>query len=263
MFLFEIAIPSFNREIIIKERTLKLLELYQFNKKRIRIFVQSKEMRQKYIDSIGDEYNFEITGCSGICETRNFLRSYYHESADPLFKGVLFMDDDIEQFNELSDSGELLPVKDFDRCLEDMFVEVQRRGLRLFGPSAYNNNFYMKNKISQNLKYIVGAFCGLIIDSNKDLIHCDVDHGEDFQFTMEHFLADGGVVRFEKFSIKTKYFEQVGGICESLGGLALRKVNMEVNCKYLVDRYNGMCILKIKSYGYDIRLNYRYKNEIS
>ena len=70
---------------------------------------------------------------------------------------------------------------------------------------------------------------------------------------MEHFLRDGGVVRFNKIAVKTKYFEQEGGICGSLGGLENRKKTMEINSKYLVERFPGMCRLHEKKYGYDIR----------
>ena len=110
------------------------------------------------------------------------------------------------------------------------------------------------------MKYVCGAFCGEIIDRDKHQIHCDVDHFEDFQFTMEHFLRDGGVVRFNGIGLKTKYFETKGGICESLGGLDNRKKQMDENAIYMKERYGDMCRVTHKKFGTDLRLNHFFKD---
>ena len=89
---FEIAIPSYNRQKIIKNKTLRLLNNYGFPKKRITIFLESVEMKDLYKEEIGD-YNYVITGQKGIMATRNFLRVYYREQTKTDF--VLFIDDDI------------------------------------------------------------------------------------------------------------------------------------------------------------------------
>lgn len=258
---FEIAIPSFNRADIIANRTIKLLKEMKVPKRKIRIFLRDMEQLEQYKETIGN-YKYELTGQSGILATRNYLRTYYHEKNG--LQGVLFMDDDIEQFNTLDENNKLIPVENFMETLSQMFLTTEELGFRLFAPSAYNNNFYMKDKISTNLKYCIGAFMGLVIDKSKPCIHTDIDHFEDFLFSVEHFLEDGGVVRFEKYSIKTKYFELKGGICGSMGGLENRRKNMDENAKYMIDRYgNDICRLKMKKWGADLRLNYRYKRSIS
>jgi len=257
-FLYEIAIPSYNRADIIRERTIKLLLKYSINPKRIRIFLETEAFKEEYVKSIGNDYNYTITGQKGILATRNFLRTYYHEEVDDCYKGVLFMDDDIESFSELIDN-KIVPVKDFDTTLNYMFNTTKKLGFRLFAPSAYNNHFFMKDKVSTSLKYCIGAFQGLIIDKEKPYIHTCLSHFEDFLFTIEHFIEDGGVVRFEKYSIKTKYFELQGGICGSMGGMANRQLDMTENAKYMVENYPGMCSIKNKKWGADLRLNFRYK----
>ena len=118
----------------------------------------------------------------------------------------------------------------------------------------------MSDKITTSLRYFIGPFQVLILDKKKDIIFCDVGHFEDFQFTFEHFIADGCVVRFDRYGISTKYFELKGGICGDLGGMENRRKQMEENAHYMVARYGDMCKIKIKKYGYDLRVNHFYKN---
>ena len=259
---YEIAIPSYNRSSIIGEKSLALLEKSNVPKHRIKIFLRDEEQKTNYIEWVGNDYQYVLTGCNGILETRNFLRYYYHEEVNDEIDFVIFLDDDIEEFNVLADDCKgLNKVWNFEETLQYMAQTTKDLGFRLFGPSAYNNYFYLNDSVSTSLKYVIGAFCGLIIDKTKDLILTDIDHYEDFLFSIEHFIADNGVVRFNKYCIKTKYFEQVGGICESMGGLANRKIKMEENAYYMVDRYPNMCYIKKKKFGYDLGLNFRYVNE--
>ena len=249
----EIAIPSYNRPKIIKEKTLKLLMDFGVCSNQIRIFVRDEEQQKMYEDQIGKSWNFHLTGQSGIDATRNYLRYYYHNSD---FDGVLFMDDDITAFTDMGK-----PIdRPFMDLLQYFFNETKDRGGRLWSVNALNNTFYMRDKATSSLRYCIGAFQGLILDKKKDLIFCDVGHFEDFQFTMEHFIADGCVVRFDRYGITTKYFELQGGICGNLGGMKARQKEMEENAHYMVARYGDMCRIKMKKWGYDLRLNNFYKN---
>ena len=141
-----------------------------------------------------------------------------------------------------------------------MFYETEVRKLCLWGVSAYHNTFFMKKDISSNLKYISGCFNGLIIDRTKHDILMDTDHIEDFQRTMEYFIRDKGVVRNNGVCVITKYFAN-GGINESYGGLENRKKDMKVASHYVKERYGDMCRVIEKAYGFDIRLNSRFKIE--
>ena len=254
-FNFEIAIPSYNRANLIGKKTLKLLLDFGVTSDKILIFVRDEEQKKEYIKHLGDCFRFHLTGQSGIDSTRNYLRDYYHKSD---FDGVLFIDDDITNFTEM---GNPISIPFMD-LITYFFEETKKRGLRLWAVNALNNVFYMRDKITTTLRYCIGAFQGLIIDKEKPLIFCDVGHFEDFQFSIEHFLEDGGVVRFDKYGITTKYFEKQGGICGSLGGLENRKKEMEENAHYMIGRYGeDVCRIKIKDFGFDLRLNNFYKNK--
>ena len=99
------------------------------------------------------------------------------------------------------------------------------------------------------------------MDRKKPVIYCDIGVFEDCQFSLEHFIADGGVVRFERFGIVHKCFELQGGICGQKGGKAQRLQEHIENAEYLKNMYPGMLKVVVKKYGTDIRLNTRYKLE--
>ena len=255
MFDFEIAIPSFNREDILPKKTLKMLYDLGVNSNKIRIFLRDEEQLEKYKKSCGENYQYELTGQSGIMATRNYLQVYYHE-INTKSDGVLFIDDDLTKITE---KDRVFLSKPFMELVEYFFIETKKRGARLWSVNALNNDFFMKDNISTNLKYCIGAFKGVILDRTRDTILCDVGHFEDFQFTFEYFLEDGVVVRFNKYGITTKYFELKGGICGSLGGMEERQKEMEENGKYMIERYGDMVKIKMKKWGTDLRMNYRYE----
>ena len=248
---YSIAIPSYSRPNILFTKTLSLLSRHNIDKDKIIIFLRDEDERTKYGERL-NEYKVVLTGCMDILETRNFLQIYYYENLE--YTNVLFIDDDIQEVIEHK-----LPIMNLDNFVLEAFKETKKRKYNIWGVSPFHNHFFMKDTISENLKYICGAFYGEIFDRNKGLILSDVGHGEDFQKTMECFIRDDGVVRYNGVAIKTKYFGE-GGINASYGGLHNRQIAMEENVKYLKERYGNMCRIKIKDYGYDIRLNSYYKN---
>ena len=58
---YKIAIPSYKRYDTIKNKTLKLLNEYNIDKKKITIFVANNEEKKLYKKSIGDQYKI-VTG---------------------------------------------------------------------------------------------------------------------------------------------------------------------------------------------------------
>ena len=248
-----IAIPSYKRANILNQRTLAFLKRHNIPNHNIEIHVESQEMKDYYHSIIGPFYTILVSHAKGIGATRNYLR--YHYKYETKHVNVLYLDDDIENIMDYDQ-----PLEDLHGFVKKAFAITKSSKLNLWGISPFHNTFYLKDSITTTLKYIAGCCCGEIIDRNKHDIYTDVDHAEDFLFTMEHFIRDNGVIRFNKIAIITKYFEQEGGICESVGGLAERKKTMETNCKYIAERYPQMCRLIEKKYGFDLRLNHHYKN---
>ena len=252
----KIVIPSFKRPKIIKEKTLTFLQKNGILPSEIDIVIEDEDMMEEYIKSLGMRYRFIVSGTKGVGEKRNFIRSYYREETD--LEEIVCFDDDIDTITDIDKPLNLRQL------ITMSFIICRQKDICLWGASPYHNTFFMKDspEITYNLKYISGAFFGLVIDRTKYMLHTDIDHGEDFQFSMEHYLRDKGVLRWNHVYVSTKYFEEQGGICESLGGLENRKIQMIENSKYLSERYEGMCSLKIKDYGYDIKLNPYFKIKI-
>ena len=231
---YRIVIPSYQRPHILKEKTLAILRNQQIPIDKVDILLGTKEEGEEYRKVLGNQYpkNFTYHGQKGIGAVRNWIRWYYKYQTN--VKYVVYIDDDITSILDWQK-----PIQNLESFIEDMFYETEVKKLNLWGVSAFHNPFFMKKNITTNLKYICGAFCGEIIDRDKHDIYCDVDHGEDFQFTCEYFLRDGGVVRNNGVCLVTKYFGD-GGINASYNGLENRQKDMEVQCKYLNDRYGPM-----------------------
>ncbi len=250
-FTFEIAIPSFNRPHRITTKALAMLDGFGVPKSMIRIFLRDEEQKNNY--NLQD-YNVQLTGQSGILATRNYLQVYYHEQTN--LDGVVFIDDDITDFHYLGQ-----PIdKPFLELMTYFFEETLGRKGRLWGINTTANTFFMKDKITEKLKYILGGFKGLVLDRTKDTILCDVGHFEDIQFSLEYYLEDNVVVRFDGYGIKHKPFELIGGICGHLGGLEARRAEMKTNGDYLLERYGDMLKINPKPWGQDLRVNFAYKN---
>jgi len=256
--VFRVAIPSFKRVDILKEKTLKLLEKYNIDFNIIDLFLENENQFDIYYEALEcnlkyHDINIIITDTEGIGAKRNFIRNYYREYTDQ--ENILCIDDDIEKIFIMDKE-----IQDLKSFINKSFIITREKGLNIWGVSAYHNPFFMKDNITTNLKYICGAFFGLVIDRKKEILQTGFNHYEDFEFTILHFIRDNGVVRFNNIAIKTKYFGE-GGINESYGGRENRKKDMKEAGFRFLDKYKKYCRLIQKNYGYDIRLNYRAKVE--
>lgn len=260
---YRIAIPSFNRPEVIKNKTLALLESYNIPFENIDLFLENDEQYEKYYTSLNsDKYqsiNPIITYTKGIGLKRNYIRWHYKENTD--YTHIFCIDDDIDSICEKIDDKTIRPVEDLDSEIVNCFFSTEVRKLNIWGVNGCHNPFFLKDSVSTNLKYICGAFFGIIIDrkSNKKILQTSYDHYEDFDFSVQHFIRDGGVVRFNKLCIKTKYFGE-GGINESYGGLIKRKNDMKIAGFRFISEYGNYARLIEKDYGFDIRLKHTAKS---
>ena len=250
---YKIVIPSLDRAVVLKTKTLFLLKQYNIPNHNIDILLSTKEEGELYKKIIGNDYNLIFHGQSGIGAVRNFIKHYYKYNTDLDY--LVYIDDDIDAINKIDK-----PVEDLDFFIKNMFDITKNLGFNLWGICCFDNPYFLNESISTNLKYICGGFCGEIIDRSKHDIYTEFDHFEDFAFTCKHFIRDGGVVRNNEYCVIIKNFAE-GGIVKSYGGLENRKKDMEKASHYFISRYGSMARIKIKKYGYDIRLNHNFKNE--
>ena len=256
MIIYRICIPSYKRANLIRERTLRLLNIYNVPKQLIDIIVETEEMKSEYINSIGSEYNIIVSNTKGVGQKRNFVRKFYQQETD--VKYLVCLDDDLVQILDMDKPLE--SFQEFEKIILTGFDECEKHCCDLWGVSPLTNPFFMKRKVTSNLKYICGAIFGLIIDRAVPPIQTQFDHGEDHDFTIQHFLRDDAVIRLNWVCFKTDYFVDNGGITTYSGGVAARKEEAEINCKKLASMYPDMISYDENKWGPSIKYNWRFKN---
>ena len=251
--MYKFVIPSWKRPTILKEKTLAFLKKMEVDKSLIDIVVETEVMKTEYLQE-NPGYNVVVSNTFGIKGKRNFVRNYYQYKTD--YDYIICIDDDIDDIN---DWDKPITSERFFSLIEEMFIQCELNGATMWGVSPFHNVFYMKQSITTSLKYICGAFFGLIIDRDHQPLQTDFDHYEDFCFSAQHFLRDKSVIRNNAISIKTKYFNPDGGITEWYGGKEQRKVAQKQDAIRFIELYPGMAKIINKKYGADLRLNHLFR----
>jgi len=250
---YRIAIPSYNRPDILAEKTLKFLERCDISLSLVDIFLENAEQLKLYEERLGD-MNYIITNTKGICEKRNFVRYYYRYEN---YKRYVFsMDDDIDTVMDKY-GGEATAL---DYFIQRGFAECENVGASIFGISPLHNEFFLRDNISYRLNYIIGAFFGFVTKPDEEPYYTDMEHYEDFDFSLAHYCRDKKLVRFNHLGLKTKYFEDTGGITFEMGGMKARQKYMNENAQYMVDKWGeDMVRITKNKWGTGLRLNNNHK----
>lgn len=251
---YRICIPSFKRPKMINCKTLAFLNRLQIEGSNIDVIVETEEMKHDYLNE-NNSLNVIVSNTNGIKEKRNYIRNYYQNETEVQY--LLCMDDDLD---ELYDYDKPITREAFIEAIEDAFNECIEKGITLWGVSPFHNTFFLKKSKTTSLKYICGAFFGLIINRDEPPILTTFDHYEDFCFTCQHFRRDNGVLRLNWIALKTKYFNPQGGITEWYGGKEQRAMAQAEDANRFLELYPNMARIIKKNYGADLRLNHRYKN---
>ena len=249
-FDYRIAIPSYKRPDILHLKTLKYLDDCKIDFKKIDLFLKNEKELSTYHNNLNPNINIILHEQHGIGATRNYIQTYYYERDNNF---VISIDDDIEYL--IKKDKKIYKLNHF---INTCFGLTMKNNLNLFGINPCSNNFYMKDNITTTLKYIPGGFFGWIVDKNKYLIHTTYDHLEDYQFSIETFLRDGGVLRFNNYSMITKNFAE-GGISDTYGGKENRLNATEKLCNEFYNQYGSACKIVLKKDYYNIQLNHHFK----
>ena len=107
---------------------------------------------------------------------------------------------------------------------------------------------------SKSLKFIIGALHGFVVRHDRSLMTSpQLDVKSDYQISIQHYLKDGGVYRFNHITIKTK-FNAPGGIGpERLdksrrAAFYLKKLYPDIIT--IFERKNGTTEVKLKNLPY-------------
>lgn len=206
---YVIAIPSYKRAEILKDKTLAFLERYNVSPEKIFIFVANQEEHDTYRAVIDSKYKI-IVAEKGLVQARVFYNNYF-----PKDTPILNLDDDLAELKQRTAQDKLETYNGtLDALVEQAFDICEKHGLKLWGINPVSNGFFMKDTITIGLRYICGNFHGSYAGDPalvaEDRAHKD-SSGEDFETTLRSFVLHGAVVRFDWVCSVTKYFAQ-GGI---------------------------------------------------
>jgi len=201
---FVVAIPSYDRPKELKKKTLKMLEENKINKSIITIFVASADQKKIYETEIGTDYKI-VVGVKGMVNIRNYITNYY-----PSKKKILCCDDDITRIVEGNSEGKSVKtVTNLKTLAEKGFKLCNDNNFHLWGLHPSNNPRSLKssNKITEDLKYIIGALYGVINDKS---IKVSIDNAEDYERSIKYYIKYDGMIRFNNYSAFTSFYAKGG-----------------------------------------------------
>ena len=161
---------------------------------------------------------------------------------DDDIKSLMFKPEHCDKLETLDNISEFVH-KMFQRCIDN--------DVYMWGVQLHNNPYFMHSDFTTGLSYINGSFTGIRIEHTKRKIRSDINHFEDYLFSMLHFIRDKSILKAANVCLLTKCFNPEGGICQQAGGLAGRKVEAIKNGAKLELHFGELLYLK-HSKKYDI-----------
>ena len=249
--MYVVAIPSYNRENTIVAKTLKTLKEGNVDPSKIFIFVADSDQLEKYRFVPKELYNEIIVGVLGICEQRKFIANYFPEG-----RYVVSIDDDVESLLMLKDN-KLVKVENLDEFFMDAYKLLEKEKLFIWGVYPVNNAFFMKDNITTDLKFIVGVLYGFINRKLKTLEpSTEIQVKEDYELSILYYKKDGGVIRYNNITAKTKYYA-VGGCGKD------RLEKNEIAANFLKNKYPDIVsIFHRKNGNAEVKLKKKYEFKV-
>lgn len=249
------VIPSYNRAELLCQTTLPLLDKAGIES--VHLYIE-KDQYKRYTHEISKYiFNIRIIFCcvnqiKGIGKLRNYIRSSYGDGAN-----LLMIDDDIKDICIAKDNT-LESLDNIQGFVKKMFTLAVEKDVYYWGVQLHNNPFFMKKEIIEGLTYVNGSFTGHRINRSKKKIEVNMNHFEDYLFSIKHFIRDKSILKAGNVCLKTKCFNINGGICDQVGGLLDRKREAKINGEVLETYFKDLLDIKYsKKYKID---NIKLKN---
>jgi hypothetical protein len=239
---YVIAIPSYQRAEILKDKTLKMLQESHISSKKIYIFLANDEEKINYEKIIPKSMYYKIVvGVKGINEQRKFIVKYF-----PNKKQIVSIDDDVSELLEMDKNEKMQPIKNINTVFDTAFEDLKKNKLYLWGLFPTPNPFYMvgQKPVTTELRFIIATIYGFI-NRHDMILKSNIEEKEDVENSLRYYIRDGGVIRYNRISFKTKFKNSSGG----LGGIEKRFKANEEAAKYLCATYPEYARLKIRKNG--------------
>ncbi len=233
---YVICIPTYKRYELIKNKTLRLLDENGIDKSFIKVYVANADEFELYKNTI-DGIDINI-GVIGIAPQKEFIISQY-----PLGKHIIFLDDDIDSVD--------LSLTSY-ACLNDFFKDAFRlcheKSCYIWGVYPCYNPFFRKKQIAIDcrLNFIIGGFFGIINRPSLESIRVESGgNKEDVKRSIQYWINDYIVLRFNRVGFKTKFYN----VCGGLGGLKDRLENIRLETLEIAEKYGSYGRIKIRKNG--------------
>jgi hypothetical protein len=242
---FVVCIPSYKRSQLCNDQTLTTLYKHKIDSKLVYVFVANKSEYDDYKKILNpDFYNKLIIGKKGLVQQRDYISNYFKNG-----KQIVFFDDDVKKIDlTLSPRFKKSNLYIF---FKNAFEDCVKFKSFIWGVYPVYNPYFRKDKaeLSTSLKYIVGAFYGIInrpkLSSIKLIITRKNGQKEDVERTIKYFKNDGIVLRYNKIGFETKYYGKDGG----LGTFEARLKPMKEASEKLKNKYPEYGEIKVKKTG--------------
>ena len=200
--MIEIAIPTYNRPVGLRNKTLKFLENQNIPKKWITIFYASETQKVLY-----ELPNYRgVVGVLGLANQRNFIKDHYPEGTL-----TLNLDDDVTQIKGLVE-GKLRKIN-----LKAVITKAKRlmkkHNLTLLGISPVAYSKWMKQEYCLGSVFILGTFYF------EQVMHVyylpkDFNDKEDVLRSCIYSDAKLGIGKLHCVAIETKFYQPGGYLSE-------------------------------------------------
>lgn len=239
---YQICIPSYKRHDTVMKKTLKVLESYNIDPNRIKVFVNDQEEGEydNYVRTLSStEYtkNIEVVkGVPTIGAQRNFIEKWYPEGTY-----VMSFDDDIEEVQVKTGEQTLGRVEDFEKeVIERGFKACEENNAKTFGIYAAANAYFMKHRTYTKLCYIIASMYGFIADHDEGLNRV-TNHGEDYEYSMRQYRKHGVVIRLDDITVKSNYYKEEGGL-----QTFRTEENIRKSIEWIAEEFNELCTMYIR-----------------
>lgn len=216
---YVVAIPSYKRADLLVKNTLKTLIDGKVPPKKIYIFVANKEEEKEYLRVVPKNMYFKIVvGVLVLRNQRNFITKYFPEN-----KLLVELDDDVKKVLKLvpgngatreqkQKNNKLVQLKDLNTFFINAFNKLKNNPKKpyLWGVYPVNNPFFLTDKVTDDLRFIVGPMWGKI-NRHDDKLQLKLKEKEDAERTLRHYKKDGSVLRFNNITIDTTFYITPGG----------------------------------------------------
>lgn len=242
---YVICIPTYKRYEICKKETLAMLKNNSIDKRKIYIYVADQNEYDLYSQSLDENtYNQIVIGKKGLVQQREFIMNQWPEGCH-----IVFLDDDVKSV-DLSLSS-LFKSHKLNYFIKYAFEQCVKNGAYIWGVyPVFNVHFRAPvPEMTTHLKYIVGAFYGIINRPNLRSLKLTITrkngNKEDVERSIKYFINDRVVLRFNRIGFATQYYRRKGGLGTYEDRL---KVTKEI-CKKLADKYPEYGYLQEKKHG--------------